>query len=289
MPNIGNVESSVHQLVDISRSSLCIFTYIIPYRMFRERLIEARRDLEIKTEFVKYIQHEIRSPVGSLVVGLELLEAELTSETPVNLTDIIERVSEMRSTTNSVIEILDDLLLYEKLERNTVDMHLALLNPVLGMRKVLKNIGHNVEVQPFDVPLSRNWRINLDRVKMKLAINAILAQGACNAQDKDAKVEILFQLRNASHMPDVKVRRRSSLSLIVPEIDSTAHFSIVIVDRRRTNPDPSAFKYLHEEHLKFERIGHDDGRGSGIGLWYVSRQLLHTGLWYCCNCDCTLG
>ena len=69
MPNVADVIQPVHQLVDITRSCLCIFTYVIPYRMFREKLIAARRDLEIKTEFVKYISHEMRTPVGSILVG----------------------------------------------------------------------------------------------------------------------------------------------------------------------------------------------------------------------------
>ena len=69
MPNVADVVQPVHQLVDITRSCLCIFTYVIPYRMFREKLIAARRDLEIKTEFVKYISHEMRTPVGSILVG----------------------------------------------------------------------------------------------------------------------------------------------------------------------------------------------------------------------------
>lgn len=60
-PFIGHTSNAMHLLVDISRSCLCIFTYIIPYRMFRERLIEARRDLEIKTEFVKYCHTSLRS------------------------------------------------------------------------------------------------------------------------------------------------------------------------------------------------------------------------------------
>lgn len=103
-----------------------------------------------------------------------------------------------------------------------------------------------------------------------MAINAILDQSGNESSTKTEKVVISYALKNTLPRQQTKGRRRSSLSLIVPELESTAMFSIVIVDKRYLTPDLSDFRYLHEDHLKFERVGHDDGKGSGFGLWYFT-------------------
>ena len=108
----------------------------------------------------------------------------------------------------------------------------------------------------------------MDPIRLRMAINAILDQGGNDASTKEEKVTISYALKNTAPRQQVKGRRRSSLSLIVPELEANAMFSIVIVDKRYASPDLSEFRYLHEDHLKFERVGHDDGRGSGFGLWY---------------------
>ena len=69
---------------------------------------------------------------------MDLLEAELKSGAPFDVKDIAERVTEMKYTTNGVIEILDDLLLYERLERNSVHLNIEMQSPLKAMRKVLK-------------------------------------------------------------------------------------------------------------------------------------------------------
>ena len=45
---------------EISRMFMTVFTYVVPSRLFREKLLEAQLDLAAKREIVRWVQHELR-------------------------------------------------------------------------------------------------------------------------------------------------------------------------------------------------------------------------------------
>ena len=65
---------------------------------------------------VRFVSHEIRTPLSTISVGLELLERDLTRSNHIKKTELLETVSAMRTQCDSAIEILSDLLNYEKLD-----------------------------------------------------------------------------------------------------------------------------------------------------------------------------
>lgn len=108
--NSNSINTNIRILVEVTRSFLSVFTYILPSRLFRQQLLMAKADLDTKTEFVKYISHEIRSPAAVVLVGLELLEGQLDADEIDRIT-FDTTVSDMRLSMTFLLDILDDLLL----------------------------------------------------------------------------------------------------------------------------------------------------------------------------------
>ena len=72
--------------------------------------------LSLKQVFVRFVSHEIRSPLNVVLAGLELLRTDLN--TGVNLSNI-ELIDDMQSAAETAITILNDLLNYENMDAGT--------------------------------------------------------------------------------------------------------------------------------------------------------------------------
>jgi len=71
--------------------------------------------LSLKQVFVRFVSHEIRSPLNVVLAGLELLRADLNSGVNLSISDLID---DMQS---AAITILNDLLNYEHMDAGTKD------------------------------------------------------------------------------------------------------------------------------------------------------------------------
>ena len=84
--------------------------------------------LQIKREFVRYVSHEIRSPLNVVHAGLELLRADLEAA------GVIQSVSDLLQdiyfASNTAIEILNEMLQYEHIDSGTFKLECAALRLV---------------------------------------------------------------------------------------------------------------------------------------------------------------
>jgi len=74
--------------------------------------------LSLKQVFVRFVSHEIRSPLNVVLAGLELLRADLNSGVNLSISDLID---DMQSAAETAITILNDLLNYEHMDAGTKD------------------------------------------------------------------------------------------------------------------------------------------------------------------------
>ena len=86
---------------------------VIPGLIVRVLAISTMHSLSLKQVFVRFVSHEIRSPLNVVLAGLELLRADFN--TGVNL-DLID---DMQSAAETAITILNDLLNYEHMDAGT--------------------------------------------------------------------------------------------------------------------------------------------------------------------------
>ena len=271
----------------IGRAALCLFTYILPSRLFRAKLVSGSRDTEIKTEFVKYISHEMRSPLSVLLLSLsEMSDRKNASLRDTSGTVFISSsfdsqpavsVDDMKATVTSALEILDDLLIYEQIESSTIAMNFKLENPFEVLKTVLK--GYKTKLKILRITGSEEFthRINVDPSKLNVIFNALL-HPAMVSKNNDKKVIITFAVGEPAPLNAVtRVMRTASVAPASEK--STGMFNIFIKDTVSNLKLVDMERYLKEDTVRFERVGRVDNSGSGFGIWIAKKLIeLHKGL-----------
>ncbi|CAM9122794.1 unnamed protein product, partial [Ectocarpus fasciculatus] len=75
--------------------------------------------LSMKRDFVRFVSHEVRTPLNTVSVGLQLIyEGLLVQEVgeAVNLEEILELTIDVQSSTTTAVSVLNDLLNFDKLQ-----------------------------------------------------------------------------------------------------------------------------------------------------------------------------
>jgi signal transduction histidine kinase len=130
--------------------SVCIFIFtsilFILYDFFvRQELNEKRSVLEAKRKFVKFVSHEVRTPLNAVCMGLRLLEEELRARTWPDSShsteeetkrkrvpsdsegEILILAEEILRNANGAVDVLNDLLNYDKVETGTLSLELTII------------------------------------------------------------------------------------------------------------------------------------------------------------------
>jgi signal transduction histidine kinase len=88
---------------------------------------------EIKRTLVRYIYHEVRSPLNVIFLGIDLVESkihEIKSKLVAAVyRDCCKLVADMKKACGAALDILDNLSIYEKIMGNNFTL-LKLMHPV---------------------------------------------------------------------------------------------------------------------------------------------------------------
>ena len=137
--NFLNADESFFIMYNIIIILFSVFMTVLPGRLLR-KLSEIKESvLRLKREFVRYVSHEIRSPLNVAHAGLEILKADL--EAMGASLAILSLLDDIFSASNAAIEILNDMLHYEHMDSGTFKLELAvtpLLNVFAGRLEVYK-------------------------------------------------------------------------------------------------------------------------------------------------------
>jgi len=108
-----------------------VIVTIIPGRIIRMLAVTNMKLLELKQVFVRYVSHEIRSPLNVVHAGLDILRSELQSSSSVagSTRDLVE---DIYSASETAINILNDLLHYEHMDSGTFKLELS-WRPLAGV------------------------------------------------------------------------------------------------------------------------------------------------------------
>ena len=106
-------EKEVHQLIAIDK-------------YYREDVDTLARDmqrmaevLEMKRNFVRSVSHEIRTPLNVVLAGLQLIETQFIHHIS---SEVLSLIKEIKQSCRDGVDILDDLLAYEKLEGKVLEV-----------------------------------------------------------------------------------------------------------------------------------------------------------------------
>jgi len=100
--------------------------------------------LEMKRIFVRYVSHEIRTPLNTVFLGLKLLHDDMTKKNKDLL--MLETVNDIKDSCDIAVNILNDLLTYEKLEGGLLEVDMKPMNAVNFVKATVKPFAIQVGV-----------------------------------------------------------------------------------------------------------------------------------------------
>ena len=104
----------------------------------------------MKRTFVRYVSHEIRTPMNSAWLGLQLLAKEATKQQHKEgeMGSFLDLIQDTSHACNIAIDILNDLLLYEKIDGGLMSLETAVVNVQVFVEDVVKSFVLQVSSQP---------------------------------------------------------------------------------------------------------------------------------------------
>lgn len=100
-----------------------------------------------KRDFVSYISHEIRTPLNIVLLGLEMLKAELLPLTPSQ--SILDNVEDTFSSCETAISILNQLLQVNKIEGGNLSLDRKVLPAADFISQTLRPFRIQVVINIF--------------------------------------------------------------------------------------------------------------------------------------------
>jgi len=177
-----------------STTFLVSFTYMEAAFTVAVFLLQARfKDLnikraqketeEVKRVFVRYVSHEMRTPLNTACMGLEVLASDLKKHRVSN--DCYELVDEIKDSCQSGIRILDDLLDYDKLEGGIMKLDRTLITAWDLLEEAMQSIilqarSMRIFLAFKDTTIQsrmalQNIHVNVDKAKLQQAMSVILS------------------------------------------------------------------------------------------------------------------
>ena len=82
--------------------------------------------------FMRYLSHEIRTPLNSVYVGLTIMLTELKrlGAQGQQQGHLLETALDTQKSCQSAVDILDDMILYDRITHGLVGLDKALFNPL---------------------------------------------------------------------------------------------------------------------------------------------------------------
>ena len=77
----------------------------------------------MKRNIVRFVSHEIRTPLNTVNIGLDLLIKDLTNSQKMDNESYETTLSDMKGQCSTAIEILNDLLSYEKIDAGIMTLN----------------------------------------------------------------------------------------------------------------------------------------------------------------------
>jgi len=236
--------------------------------------------LESKAMFIRVISHELRSPLQSLKLDLELLQTELTPRgaepPPLDVHTLTEIHDDIASNTDMAVSTLDDLLEYDKLKSGSVSASeevllvgvlldvLAPFKQLAVRRQIRLSVQYDTPSQEGSAPESdvENLRVWADAHRLQRVFYHIMANTLKFIPDGSA-ISILLSWRHGGEAFCV-----SHLGSGERRVPKELHERSVLVCFETSGVAVAGVEqnFLLQPDLPFDPDMLQVGQGSGLGL-----------------------
>jgi len=226
---------------------------ILPGRVIRIIAISKSKSLSLKRIFVRYVSHEIRSPLNVVHAGLDILRSELGCLESVHgvisqISDsTAELIEDIYTASETAIAILNDLLHYEHMDAGTFQLE-QIMKPLSGILEgklnwatiLTKKKKINLAILDFTVATNSEFSPSnkVDDVKL-LPYNNILLD-----RDLEAAIE---NDTEENRMNSIKVPSVVNETVGISQKDVYLHLDMYKIDQVMRNLITNAVKFTHAE------------------------------------------
>ena len=247
-----STEGSMHRLIDTVDWKMKKITELKDAQLKYDSL---NQTLETKRTFVRHVSHEIRTPLNIVTSGLDLLLALSKNMSA----DIIDIIGDMRGACAVAIDILNDLLTYEKLDSDLLVL----------------------EKSPCDISELTSKVYNMFHIQAKQAeviieLDNRVAPFAAVVDADSAKLSQVFRnlISNA-----LKFTKRGGTVTVRVALDEAKESVRIEVQDTGVGMSVEQRRKLFKEVVQFNAMELQNGQGSGLGL-YLSRKIIdmHRGI-----------
>ena len=186
LPTTGTAVDTV-SIIIYSILAATIIVFVLELRVRKVELTSALVGLlDAKKSYVRYISHEMRTPLNAATLGLNMVVTQMKKNRHPTQAEqeLVETLSDIRLACSTAVDILNDLLSFEKLESGILDLHRENIAALKFMKEgivmfsaqakeklVTLDLASTVDEKtlewyPNAVPLRTNDEFSCDRFKM---------------------------------------------------------------------------------------------------------------------------
>jgi CheY-like chemotaxis protein len=208
----------------------------------------------------------------------DLIKQQSRNE-PLSTELVLAQVTGMKEAGEGALGILDDLLLYERIEKGKLVLNFEILSPVLAVKKMLGLWRKQIDLSLPDSSTFAGFSLRVDINRLKLVFNALL--GSLKTRDDTEKLAVHVERietevagsNNASRSSrkDFPLALMSSRGRLLPTVSKA--FLRLSIRGLRDKDLLRQYKESFEPTALFKREARIDGGVSGFGMW-IARNIL---------------
>lgn len=301
--------SATFVTLQIGQAGLIIVLGIIDSRSFLRRAEIIEEKLQVRLNMVRYISHEMRSPLNTAFMGLQLLHNDalkllsylktaLVPTTPVSgasrhmlsehvplVEAIIDTTDLVQESSNVALETLNDMLTFDKMDEKKlvieveeVDVWRFVCDTVrpFQINATNSNILLSIDCTDLDSRWVEDCRIKADRFKLNQVLRNFVSNALKFARSPGGEVKVLVEKRV---VPQGKVVYSPGAELV-----SINNFVRISVTDNGCGISLENQRKLFGQYVQFNAGTLQKGGGSGLGLWISKSKF--SFLPTCCSFIC---
>ena len=270
------------------------------YDFFVQREFHERRQvLDAKRTFIRYVSHEVRTPLNAVLMGLNIIQNDETD------TERSQLIQEIQNSANSAVDVLNEVLQYDKIESKSLDLEITMVDIwelvesnlldefrlSAANKRIQLKIEYDINLPGSDVESGmvsrldelptrlRDLRVLGDTPKIRQVLRNLISN-AIKFTPEDGSITLTVSY-SAKEMAKKKVKyRRLSVFMEKFTLNSgeemqaipTGYFQLNVRDSG-VGMSEDQISRLFGEGVQFNANDLQSGKGSGLGL-FIARNLV---------------
>eukprot|EP01038_Epipyxis_sp_PR26KG_P011756 gene11756-15730_t len=252
--------------IDIVTSTIfMIMVAVLPGRVIRRSLLLLKREMALKKCFVRYISHEIRSPLSTATLGLDYIIENVTkNQSTMNMEELIDLLADIKQSCDIATETMNEFLLLDKIESNMLSLAMnptnlwSLVYRSTSLFKLQMRAGGIDFRCNIDTPSSTEVLAMVDEPKLTQVLRNFLTN-ALKFTPAGGKIHV-----------DMSVQDCFTADVAIPCANKVVRVQVRDFGHGLTKENVSL---LFGQYVQFDANKLQGGNGSGLGLW-ISKSIV---------------